>query len=83
MLTYLANQIAKLQTCYNFISTNKNKYTGRALIKSRGILTSIPSTSSKFISTLGPLGIYMNVDLQKATKLALKLLIWCQEYSQC
>lgn len=65
----------KLRTCCNSIPANKNKHTGRASIKSRGILTLTPSTSSNFISALDLLGIYMNMDLQRATKLVLKLLV--------
>lgn len=84
--------MAGLQTyynfCYNFFSTNKNTFVG--VTKRSNILILIFIGFCAFISTLAHIfasilslpGIYIDVDLQQATNLALKLFIKGQKYAQ-
>lgn len=58
--------------------TSKDKFARKFSIKSIDILTFISITFS--VPILGLLSIYTNVNLQKATRLALKLFIKSQKY---
>lgn len=76
--TYLANQMGGLRIHCNSTLVSKNEHTKRVFTKNSNILTPIlaASQASIFISTpilvLSLPSIYIDVDLQKATKLALE-----------
>lgn len=80
--TCLINQILKLQTCYYFAFAGKNKLTKRAFTKDNSNPTFILTIFLTSISTLGLLNIYIDIYLQRATKLALKSFVLAQEHSQ-
>ena len=74
--------MAKPCTRYSFAPVSKNELAGNTLetpIKGNNISTPILATSWAsiliFTFTLGPLGMYTDMDLQKTTKLALELFI--------
>lgn len=84
----LAKKIVNLYTfyclCYNFLPISKNKLIGRVFIKGNStyIITFVISYTFTFAIIPALFGdIYANVNLQKATKLALKLFIEGQVYA--
>lgn len=76
--------MARLQTCCNLTPINKNEFAENILgasIDSNNIFTPILNASwasiptSNFFLTLSLLSIYINIDLQKTTRLALELFV--------
>lgn len=65
------------QTCYNLVPTSKNQVAKRASIEGNGIFITTPAATLTFVSVFAPSlpGIYTNINLQKTTKLTLKLFI--------
>lgn len=75
-----------LQTCYNLASIGKDELAKRAHIKGNSTFTSasaqVPAPAQTPALALSLLGIYTDVNLQRATKLVLKMFIKDQKYSQ-
>lgn len=65
--------MANSKTCYNSIPTSKNELVKKAPSEDSSIptLTSIVFRTFTLASTPSMLNIYIDIDLQKATKLAL------------
>ena len=69
----------------NSLPTGKEKLIGGALeapIEGSNISTATLATSPAPAPTSGPPGLYTDVNLQRATKVALKLFVKGQEHSQ-
>lgn len=88
-MTLLANQMTDLSICCthcgNFLFVSKDKLVDKAPIKSSNMNTLILVVFCipTFASILASSGdMYTNMDLQKATKLAIKFFIQDQAYAQ-
>ena len=82
--------MARPRTQHNLLPAGKNELAGGALFEASDTLIPTPSASHAPSLTPaqdptpapGPPGMYTNVDLQRATRLALKLFVKGQKYGQ-
>lgn len=74
--------MVKSKSCCNSALINKNKLVRRAYTKGNNTPTSILTFFYAQISlfTLGPLDLYMDIDLQKTIRLVFELVVKSQKY---
>lgn len=78
------------RTCFKLFLIGKDKLTERDFIKGNSIFTSIlaisyaqiPASVSTFASALDLPGLYIDINLQKAIKLTLKLFVKGKKHDQ-
>lgn len=78
--------MAGLRTCRNSAPVGKNELIGRVFTEGSNIFTPTPAIfcalTPAFAPTLGPPGMYTDMNLQKAIRLALKLFVKGQKHGQ-